>query len=170
MRLPLLSSGWMNTQRCGAPLEAYPWQRQSCSCVPLDVDPFGSSKHRVFPWACRYGLKISTHWPTGGTTSARAAPVPAMVRPAASPMAAASRPAILPIRFMSRSPDAQFLPEWDSPHTRRAAWNGTDTALQRAAPPGPLARCRFMIAGSFGPIAPQTARDHDVARCGGGAL
>src|SRR5690242_17702618 len=97
----------MNTHRCGAPLESDPWQRNSCSAVPLDVEPPGSSTHRVMRWSCRWGLKISTQFPDGGMTSARAVPVPAMAMPAASPIAA-SMLASLVLRLMSRPPRAPF--------------------------------------------------------------
>jgi hypothetical protein len=69
------------------------------------VDWLASSKHRVLTLACRYGLWIGIH-PDGGTTSARAVPVPARAKATASPIAASAlaSPGIL---FMSLPHEAQ---------------------------------------------------------------
>src|SRR5438094_10563325 len=104
----------------------------------MSLDPPGLSTQSENPWGWIYGLKISAHVPDGGMTSARAVPVPVMVRPAASPIAA-SAPASFLIRLMSRPPDAWFL----DPDSRTLAgppgtalkqpWNGVSRRVPHAA-------------------------------------
>ena len=88
----------MKNQRCGPPLEAYPWQWYSW-IFWMSLDPPGLSTQSENPWGWMYGSKISAHVPDGGMTSARAVPVPAMERPTASPIAASTPASFLP-RFM----------------------------------------------------------------------
>jgi hypothetical protein len=89
---------WTKFQRCADPRESYPWQCHSSNWSPAPLDPPGSSRHAC--WS-RYPATISTHVVVGGTTSARAVPVPPMMSPPASASAASAPATFLPIRFTS---------------------------------------------------------------------